>query len=207
MTRLAGIRRTAAWVIREPVIGVLVCAAVVDMLSGSPLSHGSLLLAVALALVVDAARHRRAELHLAPGGAGGEATRPEEAAVRLGPTLILGSLAFSVIVGGFARYSWPATVAVFPVALAFVLVAWGRTAVARVGRSKIDVGGALVWATALVVLGLFELVNLLLQPTLAVGSQAHPTISVLMDPILTSHAGRSIALGAWLVFGWFLLER
>jgi hypothetical protein len=58
-----------------------------------------------------------------------------------------------------------------------------------------------------VALGLWELTQLLLQPSLTTDSQAHPTLSVLTDPVLGTHPGRSIALFAWAAFGWFLLQR
>jgi hypothetical protein len=56
-------------------------------------------------------------------------------------------------------------------------------------------------------LGLWELTQLLLQPSLTTDSWRHPTISVLSDPILASHPGRTIGLILWLLFGWFLLDR
>jgi hypothetical protein len=55
-------------------------------------------------------------------------------------------------------------------------------------------------------LGLWELTQLLLQPTLTTDSYAHPTISVLTDPLLASHVGRSILLFVWLAAGWFLVR-
>jgi hypothetical protein len=58
-----------------------------------------------------------------------------------------------------------------------------------------------------VALALWELSALLLQPSLTTGSWAHPTISVLMDPILATHLGRSIVLSLWLASGGFLLQR
>ncbi|MGZ4150540.1 MAG: hypothetical protein ACXVQJ_10895 [Actinomycetota bacterium] len=39
------------------------------------------------------------------------------------------------------------------------------------------------------------------------GSTAHPTLSVLTDPLLASYAGRTLFLLAWLATGWYLLER
>jgi len=54
--------------------------------------------------------------------------------------------------------------------------------------------------------GLWELTQLLLQPTLTTDSYAHPTISVLTDPVLASHVGRSILLFVWLAVGWFLVR-
>jgi hypothetical protein len=47
----------------------------------------------------------------------------------------------------------------------------------------------------------------LLQPSLTTGSPAHPTISILLDPLLGSHPGRSVGFAAWLALGWFLVRR
>ena len=63
----------------------------------------------------------------------------------------------------------------------------------------------MAWAAVFVTLGLWELTQLLLQPTLTTDSYAHPTISVLSDPVLATHPGRSIALFVWLALGWFLV--
>jgi hypothetical protein len=54
---------------------------------------------------------------------------------------------------------------------------------------------------------LWELWSLLEQPNLATSSYAHPTISTLTDPVLSTWAGRSIVLAGWLALGWFLVER
>jgi hypothetical protein len=71
----------------------------------------------------------------------------------------------------------------------------------------LDPRGVRAWAAVFLALALWELTNLLLQPSLTEGSSDHPTISVLMDPVLATHAGRSLFLALWLWLGWFLLER
>jgi hypothetical protein len=120
---------------------------------------------------------------------------------------VAGGLAFAVVVGGFGRYSWPATVAVVSVGAMAIAAEWGRPVQAGSERARLDPVGAAVWAAVFVALGVLELTNLLLQPSLKADSYAHPTLSVLTDPILASHPGRSVALLVWLVVGWFLLER
>jgi hypothetical protein len=67
--------------------------------------------------------------------------------------------------------------------------------------------GVAAWASAFIALGLWELTQLLLQPSLTTDSYAHPTISTMMDPILATHPGRSILMIVWLGFGWFLMQR
>lgn len=58
-----------------------------------------------------------------------------------------------------------------------------------------------------VALGLWELLQLLQQPSFRTDSFDHPTISVLSDRYLASYLGRSIGLLLWLGIGWFLLRR
>src|SRR5207249_11957569 len=105
------------------------------------------------------------------------------------------------------RDSWPATVAV---------VVPGATVLALMFRGPLDQGresprlhpvGVVAWLSVFVGLALWELTSLLLQPSLTTDSYAHPTLSVLSDPILATHPGRSLGLFLWLAFGWFLVQR
>lgn len=211
-----GARATAAIAraLREPVIPVLVLAGFFDLISGDPVVHGTLLITVALALGLDAVRRRRRERAGVAADGGGSAAPATSsgfgrvlARVRLSPVALMVGLSYVVIVGTFARYSWPASLAVFAPAALGIGVAWQGPQHPPLEHQKIERSGALVWAAAFVSLGLWELTNLFLQPSLTRGSQAHPTISVLMNPALATHAGRSIFLAAWLAFGLFLLER
>jgi hypothetical protein len=78
-------------------------------------------------------------------------------------------------------------------------------AAGRGGAHPAGRGGG--WAAVFVALGLWELGAWLLQPSLTTGSPAHPTISILLDPLLGSHPGRSVGFAAWLALGWFLVRR
>lgn len=186
--------------LRDPLIVlVLLMAGTFDWLSGNPI-HSVLLFAAAAAVAWEAARaHRR--------GQGRPTAHPATAGGASGRIAVAGGLAFAVVVGGFGRYSWPATVAVVSVGAMAIAAAWRRPVQAGSERARLDPVGAAVWAAAFVALGVLELTNLLLQPSLKADSYAHPTLSVLTDPILASHPGRSVALLVWLVVGWFLLER
>jgi hypothetical protein len=115
---------------------------------------------------------------------------------------------FVAIVGRFGRYSWPATVPVALLGAVGIAIAWrGRSHASASAPTPVDPVGATTWAAVFVALSLWELTNLLLQPSFTTDSYAHPTLSVLTDPIQASHLGRSVALFAWLAFGWFLVER
>jgi hypothetical protein len=55
--------------------------------------------------------------------------------------------------------------------------------------------------------GVWELWSLFQQPGFAVASYAHPTISVLTDPVLAAEPGRAVVLAGWLLLGWYLVRR
>jgi hypothetical protein len=186
------------------VVAILVVAGIFDWLSGNPI-HSTLLFAAAVALSWDAfARRRSGELEVA--------AEPSPVARAVAnrvpiPAALLGALAFSVVVGGFGRYSWPATVSVLvPCAFALVL-AWRRPDETASGAEPFDLRGAVPWFSIVVAAGLFELTNLFLQPSMKTDSYAHPTFSVMTDPVLASHPGRSVVLILWLALGWFLMRR
>jgi hypothetical protein len=196
--RGAATRPGALRALNDPVVVILLLAGSFDGLSGNPI-HSVLLFAVALALGRDAALGRAEARERAPVSI---RTHP-----RLGSIALAAAVAYSVMVGGFGRYSWPATVAVVVPAAAILGLAWRGPLRAASEPGRVDIAGALAWAAAFVGLALWELTQLLLQPSLTTDSQAHPTLSVLTDPGLATHPGRSIALLAWLAFGWFLLGR
>ncbi|GBC87045.1 hypothetical protein HRbin12_01046 [bacterium HR12] len=177
---------------------MLVTAGVFDLISGAPITHGGMLIAVAAALGLDAARRR---------ATAAEVERARAIEVRASPQWLLGVVAYAVVVGSFERYSWPASVAVLVPAAAGVVLAWeGRTR-ERPSPPRIGFARMAPWAAVVVAFAAWELTNLFLQPSLTEGSYDHPTFSVLMDPILATHVGRSIVLTLWLLLGWFLLER
>ncbi|NOY55821.1 MAG: hypothetical protein GXP34_07525 [Actinobacteria bacterium] len=210
------LRTTLGAAVQSPVIVILILAGMFDGLSGNPL-HAVLLIGVGLVLVRTAAEG--AESH-GPGiqaddvdgrdGRGsGAQNAPAEPAHGSERTLtgVAVVVLYAAIVGGFVRYSWPATVAVVVPGLLGLVTVWREPPVSGPEPAPISRQGARAWATVFVALGLWELTNLLLQPSLDVGSYAHPTLSVLMDPILSGHVGRSVSLFLWLVLGWYLVRR
>jgi hypothetical protein len=201
----AAIARASLPALRDPVIVILLLAGFFDGLSGNPI-HSILLFTVGLALTRDIA------LRQLSGGvgeityerAGSEALAPIHL---LTPFFLVGALVFAVIVGGYGRYSWPATALVTIVAALGLAVAWRGPIQGGDEPGRLEPVGALAWASVFVGLGLWELTALVLQPTWTTDSRIHPTISVLTDPALSTHPGRSLALFAWLGLGWFLVQR
>jgi hypothetical protein len=126
------------------------------------------------------------------------------------PTLLTAGLAggvlYAVVVGSFSRYSWPATVAVAGLGAVVVAVGWRGPRHTRPAPPRPPAVGLALWGAVFVAACLWELWSLLEQPNLATSSYAHPTISTLTDPVLSTWAGRSVVLAAWLGLGWFLVE-
>jgi drug/metabolite transporter superfamily protein YnfA len=123
-----------------------------------------------------------------------------------GGVLVVIALAFAVTVGSWHRYTWPMTGAIVLVGIAGLAAGWRGPLTTPTAVRAPDRVGSRLWVGLGVTAGLWELLALSQQPSLTEGSDAHPTVSVLMDSVLASHAGRSLALLAWLALGWFLLE-
>jgi hypothetical protein len=119
----------------------------------------------------------------------------------------LGGIVYAVVVASFARYSWPATLAVASLGAAVVAAGWEGPRESRSARARLPRRGAIAWAAVLIAGALWELSALLLQPTLTTDSLTHPTISVLTDPLLATYAGRAVVLLLWLAAGWYLMQR
>lgn len=212
---------TAIWAgVREPVVLILLLIAYFTWISGKPLD-GLLMLVVGVCLAWDTARRaaQAGQQEVSQQEAGQMGGGPAGVAMRQGPPpvtawrrrlLVLAWLAaalYVVLVGSFSRYSWPATVAVVGLGVAVVVTGWRSPRDSRPAPVKLPATGLALWGLVLVAGCLWELSSLLEQPTLTTDSYAHPTISTLTDPVLSTWAGRSVILVAWLGLGWFLVER
>lgn len=209
--------------LRQPIVLILLLIAFFTTISGKPLD-GVLMLTVAVLLVWDAARSSRLSPVARPAHASQPApaqahsatavrTDARAAAPGTGRRLLVGigwltaGIAYAWIVGAFKRYSWPATSAVVVLGCLMVAIGWQGPLRHRAALTGQALRRTWLWAVVLVAGGLWELSSLLQQPHLTTDSYAHPTISALTDPLLASHPGRSIALGGWLLIGWFLAGR
>ena len=187
--------------LRDPVVGILLLAGFFDGISGNPI-HGIVLGAVGLALAWDVAGAHVATVPRI-------AVQPHRVEGRTTAAILLAAAMFSAVIGGFARFSWPATLPVVAVASAGLVLAWRGPWPGTVPPPTAEIApvGVAAWSSAFIALGLWELTQLLLQPSLTTDSYAHPTVSTLMELVLASHPGRSIVMFVWLGFGWFLMQR
>jgi hypothetical protein len=216
--------------IRQPIVIILLLIAFFSAISGKPLD-GLLMLLVAGGLAWDAARASSREAAAAPpGGPGslpqpglsaavaaeppqpspalvGREPRPGWRAAAAGLALAAAGIVYAVVVGSFARFSWPATMAVVGLATLVVVIGWQGPVRARPDPGPLPRTGAALWGGVLLAGGLWELGSLAQQPRLDITSYAHPTISALTDPVLAGHDGRSLALAVWLLIGWYLVRR
>lgn len=120
---------------------------------------------------------------------------------------LAGGALYAVLVGSFARYSWPATIAVVVLGAAVVGRGWRGPMRSRPDSGPLPLAGAALWGAVALAGCLWELSALLQQPTFEASSYAHPTISTLTDPLLAGLTGRSLVLAAWLALGWSLVRR
>jgi len=207
--------RPAISAVHDPVIVCLLLAGFFDGISGNPI-HSMLLFATAVALGWDRiARLRRgSDVAAVSDDGGGDRVQAGLIWDRVGldntvllTVAVTGAVMYAVVVGGFARYSWPVTFAVLVPGVLVLAMAWQGPLHPKPAPGPMDPVGKVAWAAIVVALSGWELGALFLQPTLSTDSYAHPTISALTEAGLTSHFGRSLALLVWLALGWFLLER
>jgi hypothetical protein len=186
-------------VVRHRVAVALTLAGVADVVTGDPAAHGIALVAVAGLVAMEQVRERHADARALAG---------RRTVFRASTPLAIGAVLYAAVVGTFARWSWPISIAVaVPGALAVGYVWLGTPAIAANGARGRPRPSAAPWVIVLLALAAWEVQALLLQPSLTTSSWAHPTLSTLMDPVLVSHIGRSISLAVWLWFGGYLLER
>jgi hypothetical protein len=202
----------------HPAVLTLALGAVFSYLAGDTVRAGCLA-AVGVALAWDRARRGVARLSAAagegtPGTSGRAGVLPGEPAGRRRAALrrlrvpaVAAAIAYSLVVGWFPRYSWPATIAVAIPAAAAVLIAWRVAADSPGEPERLPRTGMAAWALVWAGAAAWELTALALQPTLGTDSPTHPTLSYLANPLLASVPGRPAALFGWLALGWYLARR
>ena len=191
--------RAPRYGLANPVVVILLLAGFFDGISGNPVG-GLLLASVGVAL----ARSRVEELPAAVAE-GGEAARSRALP---GPAWLVAAVlvGYAILAGAPPRFSWLATLAVVLPGTAVVMAARRPSSPHR-PLPAARPSGAVLWAVVLVAIAIWELINLLLQPSFTTGSWDHPTLSTLADPAFATHAGRAAGLAAWLGAGWYVMER
>jgi hypothetical protein len=190
-------------VLRSPVTWILFLAGFFDGISDNWV-HALVLWAAAYVVARDVARRARG---IAPPPAtvmfsGSGLRRPGLLAM-----VAAAAVTYAVVAGSFDRYTWPITAAVVLPGVLVLAVAWPGPLWHRPVPARPRTLGTALWATVFVAAGLWELTALLMQPTLQGGSYSHPTISYLMDTVLSHQVGRSVTLLVWIALGAFLLTR
>jgi hypothetical protein len=200
--RVPGRRPALPHVIGDWRVVVLVLAGFFDGISDNWL-HGLVLWAAACVVGWEAAKERDGSALPGQPLLSRPTTRWRARTSRA--VLAVTAMVFAATVGSWQRFTWPMTTAIVLVAVAGLTVGWRAPLTTRAAAVTPDRIGTRLWVGLAVAAGLWELLALSQQPSLTRGSYAHPTISVLMDSVLSTHAGRSLTLLAWLALGWFLL--
>lgn len=175
--------------------GVLLLASFVDGVSDNWV-HAAVLTGAAVGLWWDNGRRaarQPALLERKPGP-------------RTGVWLGFVALAYAVAAGALHPYTWPVTLAVVIPGTTAIVLSWRGPLFPRPVPPAIGARGVVWWGVVFVAGALWELAALLQQPSIQVGSYAHPTVSFLMDSVLASWAGRSLTLALWLGLGWALMS-
>ena len=110
--------------------------------------------------------------------------------------------AFVLVIGVTRNLTWPPTLAVAAAGTAIWLIGRYAPPARRAPVAPAGVQGVSVWATVVVVFCLWELAAFLLG-----NDDAHPTFSMLSDPVLSFPPTRAVAAFGWLAWGWYLLSR
>ena len=120
--------------------------------------------------------------------------------------LSIAALAYALAASGLPSRGWLATAAI----LAPVVLVTVRAERLRGVRQPIDIATrrtVTAWS-ALLLLGLaWEAWSFLNQPAWNIAAYTHPTLSILLDPLLTHRAARAAGWLLWLYAGWRLTDR
>jgi hypothetical protein len=213
---MGNLMRRLLAVLRDPVAWILVIAGVVELISGGTAARGAILFAGAALIMADRVRGALMRYRVNHrGAAGGTAVavmtappyspQPLKEAVE-SPGWMVATGAAIAVLSLFLVHSAPLTAAVGIVGVVAVGWAWlTHPHVEAIARPPLR--GLLIWGGVLLALGLWEASALLLQPTMTEGSDLHPTISYLLDPVLATYPGKVVGLGLWALAGRALVRR
>ncbi|HEX5495861.1 MAG TPA: hypothetical protein VFX70_14920 [Mycobacteriales bacterium] len=113
-----------------------------------------------------------------------------------------GVVVYCWLAGGFDSFTWQSTAAVLIPGMIIFALGVARPPDRRPRPVPIGTAGAVAWSVPLLTFCVLEIVDDLLGST-----RAHPTLSILMDPVLNIHVWRSMGYFVWIVVGWALVKR
>jgi hypothetical protein len=193
--------------LRDPVVWILVAAGLMEMVSGGTVARGAVLFAGAALLLVDhlSGRRHKSDASVATPVTPASSLVAVQTAARRAPLLVAGVVAAAVL-ALFQVHTWALT-AILGV-FGIVVVGWAWTTFKPPGHgTRPPVVAVAPWAVLVVLLGVWELTAFVGQPSVEVGSYAHPTISFLLAPMLATYLGKVVGITIWLAAGRSLVLR
>jgi hypothetical protein len=113
-----------------------------------------------------------------------------------------GALLFALLVSDVRSLTLPASLLVLAGGAATALVGKYAPPLSTASSQVVSRYGVAVWAGLFVAFVAWELSALLVG-----NNNAHPTFSMLADPVLTFGPTRALCAFAWLACGWYLLAK
>ncbi len=175
--------------VAEPWTLILVITGLFQVFRGAPID-GAFFLVIAALLVADAFGFVRA---------------PDTRLPRRGALYGIGTV-LGVLMVIAPRHGWVEGLIVSAIGISVLVFAWpnpGSTAASADPLRR----AAIVWSVIGVALALWEVSSFLLGLPSPQAEFAHPSISLLLDPVLDSVLGRAVFTALWLLAGIGLLRR
>jgi hypothetical protein len=194
------VMRAARTLVREPAVPILAVAGIVQVDRGYPADI--LLFAGALALAIL--------VLVRPGGDRLIDASPPPVATRTRLSALGAATAYGLAVSFVPQTTWwlDACLAVPGVIAVWALVESGRAPRDSVAPPEPSTPGRWwAWPLLGVSVALVELFSFLSQPDARTDSVEHPTLSTVVEPSLGNQGLRGLALGVWLLIGWWLVRR
>jgi len=117
-------------------------------------------------------------------------------------TAAAGLVCWALVAGGFRRLTIPAELGTFVPGAAVTYLALRRGCRRFRAPEHLDGRGTAAWGAVLVVFGIWEL-----YADLRGSTPDHPTLSILMGPVLADPLHRAVGYLLWLAAGVWLVRR
>lgn len=116
--------------------------------------------------------------------------------------LAVGGVLWALVAGGFRRLTIPAELGTFLPGLFITARALRRDCRRLPAPDHLDGRGTAAWAAVLVLFGIWEL-----YADLRGSTPDHPTLSILMGPLLADPLHRTVGYILWLALGVWVVRR